>query len=82
MQSTRYQNPHIENMNKFIKNAGLIDTQIGKCITDVVSQYENCKPFEKPTSRPVVDLPKVTDFNQTISADLHYLEPSTWYHHD
>ena len=26
-------------------------------------------------------LPKATEFNQTISVDLHYLEPSTWYLH-
>ena len=68
-------------MNKFVKNAGLFDTQIGKIIIDVVSQCENCKRFKKLTLRPVVVLPKAIEFNQTISADLHYLEPNTWYLH-
>ena len=44
-------------MNKFVKNAGLFDTQIGKIIIDVVSQCENCKRFKKHTPRPVVVLP-------------------------
>ena len=26
-------------------------------------------------------LPKATEFNQTVSVDLHYLEPNTWYLH-
>ena len=68
-------------MNKLIKNAGLSDTQIGKIITDVLSQCENCKRFRKPTPRPVVGLPKATEFNQMISVDLHFLEPNTWYLH-
>ena len=33
----------IENMNKLIKIAELFDTQIGKIITDIVLQCENCK---------------------------------------
>ena len=59
-------------MNKLINNAGLFDTQIGKIIFDFVSQYEKCKRFKKPTPRPVVGRPKATEFNQTISDDLHY----------
>ena len=47
----------IENMNKLIKIAGLFDTQIGKIITDIVSQCENCKRFRKAICHPVVDLP-------------------------
>ena len=64
-------------MNKLIKNAGLFDTQTGKIIIDVVSQYENCKRLEKPTPRPVVGLPKAKEFNQTISVGLYYLEQNT-----
>ena len=65
-------------MNKLIKNAGLFDTQMGKIIADVVSQCENCKGFRKPTSQPVVGLPKATEFIQTVSVDLHYHERNTW----
>ena len=64
-----------------IKNPGLIDTQIGKIIVDVLSECENCKQFRKPTSQLVVGLPKATEFNQTVSTDLHYLEPNTWFLH-
>ena len=71
----------IENMNKLIKNAGIFDTQLGKIIIAVVSQCEGCKRFREPTTSPVVGIPKATEFNQTISADLHYLEPNTWYLH-
>ena len=60
-------------MNKLIKNAGLFDTQIGKIIIDVLSRCENCKRFRKPTPRPVVGLPKATEFNQMVSVDLHSL---------
>ena len=63
---------------KKFKNAGLFDTQIGEIIIEVVLQCENCKRFKKPTPQPVVGLPKATEFNQTISVDLHYLEPNTW----
>ena len=34
---------NIENMNKLIKIAELFGTQIGKVITDIVSQCQNCK---------------------------------------
>ena len=34
---------NIENMNKLIKITELFDTQIGKIITDIVSQCENYK---------------------------------------
>ena len=44
-------------------------------------QCENCKQFKKPTPRPVVGLPKATEFNQMVSVDLHYLEPNTWHLH-
>ena len=68
-------------MNKLVKNAGSFDTQIGKIIVDVVSQCGNCKQFRKATPRPAVSLPKATEFNQTVSVDLHYLKPNTWYFH-
>ena len=34
---------NIENMNKLIKIDELFGTQIGKIITDIVSQCQNCK---------------------------------------
>ena len=33
----------IENMKKLIKNDGLFDTQLGKIITDIVQQCQNCR---------------------------------------
>ena len=50
-------------------------------IEDVVNNCETCLKFKCPPPRPVVGLPKASQFNDTVSVDLHQLKPNLWYLH-
>ena len=40
-----------------------------------------CKQYKKVSPRPVVGLPRATDFNQSVAMDLHYIDKNLWYSH-
>ena len=42
---------------------------------------ESCTKYKKQPARPIVGLSKADNFNQTVSMDLHQLEPNMWYMH-
>ena len=73
----------INNLKKLINNAGLMSSDINVLIEGIVNTCETCiKHINKnPVPRPVVTFSRVTDFNETVSLDLHELQPNVWYLH-
>ena len=70
-----------ENMQKLWKKVNLLNKETSQLIHFVVNNSENCIKFLKPHPRLVVGFAKADDFNQTVSADLHKLQPKSWYIH-
>ena len=68
-------------MEKLLKNANLLRCDISKITKDVVGRCSTCIKFKRPSPRPIVGLPKAESFNETVSVDLHQLEPKLWYMH-
>ena len=71
------------NLKKLIKNCDpdKCDAQLSKMIDSVVNDCEVCLTHKKPDPRPVVAFNKSSEFNGTVSMDLHQLEPNLWYLH-
>ena len=68
-------------VKKIIHNAGALDYELSKIIDDVISKYDICIKYRKPSPCPVVDYARVTTFNETISMDLHEIQSNVWYIH-
>lgn len=47
----------------------------------VVNSCKTCIKFSKPSPGPIVTFLKADNFNETMSLDLHQLEPGLWYMH-
>ena len=71
----------IDNLKKLIKNAGLLDKELCNIINDVVESCDTCIRFKKAPPRPIVGLSKASDFNDTVSVDLHQLHSDLYYLH-
>ena len=71
----------VQNLQKLLKNANCVENTLTEIIEDVVNNRETCLTFKRPSPRPVVGLPKASEFNDTVSVDLHQLKPNLWYLH-
>ena len=69
------------NLKSLLKNAGLLTTEISKLVDEINLKCVICKTHKKPSPRPVVSLPRATNFNQTVAMDLHSLDKNIWYFH-
>ena len=54
---------------------------MSKGIDNVISNCEICIKYRKAPPKPIVGFSKASDFNDTISIDLHQLLPNVWYMH-
>ena len=63
-----------------MKNAGYIDKDVYKMVDEISN---NCvyKKYKKVPPKPVVGLPRATDFNQSVAIDLHYIDMNLWHFH-
>ena len=69
-------------MKKLIKSANVgIDTELNQIIDNVIEECQSCKLYKRPNARPVVGFSKATDFNETVSMDLHQISSNMWYLH-
>ena len=55
----------VENMEKLINNAGLLDKSLRDLIKNVVASCDTCIRVQKTPPRP-----KRTEFNEIVSVDL------------
>ena len=69
------------NLKSLIKNAGHLNEEISNLIDEVSLNCDICKKYKKVSPRPVVGLPRATDFNQSVAMDLHYIDKNLWYFH-
>ena len=70
-----------DKLKKLLASAGCVDDDTLKSLEKVVRECDVCQRYGKTPSRPAVSLPMATDWNETISVDLHQLEPSLWFLH-
>ena len=69
------------NLKNLLKNAGCFNEEISKLLTEICNNCDICKKYKKASPRPVVGLPRATDFNQSVAMDLHYIDKNLWYFH-
>ena len=67
------------NLKSLIKNAGYLNDEISNLIDEISLNCDICKQYKKVSPRPVVGLPRATDFNQSVAMDLHYIDKNLWY---
>ena len=70
-----------EKLEQLLHNAGINKLEITQVLKEIVEECDICARYQKTPSRPVVGLPKATDFNETVAVDLHQLEKNLWYLH-
>ena len=68
-------------MKSSLKNAGYIDNEVYKIVDEINNNYNVCKKYKKVSPKPVVGLPRATDFNQSVAIDLYYIDKNLWYLH-
>ena len=71
----------VERLTKLIKAAGTKDRDILEIIPEIVNNCDICLKFKRPSPKPAVGLPLATEFNETVTMDLHELGPNLWYLH-
>ena len=59
----------------------MLNCDIKLIVEKVVNLCETCIKFRKPSPRPIVAFSNADDFNDTVSPDLHQLQPGLWYMH-
>ena len=64
-----------------ILNANLLNSDIKLIVEKVVKSCETCIIIEKTITRTIVAFSKLDDFNETMSLDLHHLQPGLWCMH-
>ena len=69
------------NLKSLIKNAGYLNDEISNLIDEISLNCDICKQYKKASPRPVVGLPRATDFDQSVAMDLHYIDKNLWYFH-
>merc|ERR1711881_5761 len=60
----------VRNMEFAFRNAGRMDTQVGKMIKEVVENCSVCQKSGRSRSKPSVAIPRATDFNSIVTLDL------------
>ena len=70
-----------ERLRKLMESAGIDTSEIKTTLQEVLKECDICMKFKQPSPKPVVSLPMSSEFNETVSVDLHELEKGTWYLH-
>ena len=78
-----YQFGHASAMKliQLLKSADIKDEQLFIILQEVVDGCDTCQKFKRSPPRPVVGLPRASDFNETVAVDLHQLGSNIWYLH-
>ena len=66
---------------QLLKSADIKDEQLFIILQEVVDGCDTCQKFKRSPPRPVVGLPRASDFNETVAVDLHQLGSNIWYLH-
>jgi len=66
----QFGHPSTEKLVKLVRDAGMEDSSLEKCIADVVRDCEVCCRYKKPRPSPVVSIPLATKFNELVALDL------------
>ena len=56
------------------RNAGKLDEGIRKKLNEIVDKCEICNKNSKSKPKPVVAIPKATEFNSIVAMDLKVME--------
>jgi hypothetical protein len=66
---------------QLLKSADIKDERLFINLQEVVDGCDTCQMFKKSPARPVVGLPRASDFNETVAVDLHQLGSNIWFLH-
>ena len=69
------------NLKNLMRKAGCLNDEISKLVSEICDNCDICKKYKKASPRPVVGLPRATDFNQSVAMDLHHIDKNLWYFH-
>ena len=64
----------VKNMEFTFRNAGRLDPQLSKLIKKVVEECSICQKNSRSRSKPLVAIPRATDFNSIVTLDLKELD--------
>ena len=59
----------------------VLSTDVCQLLQELVTQCDTCQKYKWTPPKPSVCLPLASDFNDTVTVDLHELEHGTWYLH-
>ena len=60
----------VRNIEFAFRNAGRLDAQVSKMIKEAVENCNICQKNGRSRSKPLVTIPRATDFNSIVTLDL------------
>ena len=66
----QFGHPSTEKLVKLIKDAGIYNGDLEKCIDNVVNNCEICCRYKKARPRPTVSLPLASECNELLAFDI------------
>ena len=66
--------PSGERLCKLLKNANVKDDEMIKIVYGIQDECTICKRYSKSPPRPIVSLPRASDFNESVAMDLKVID--------
>ena len=66
----QFGHPTADKLISLMKNGGVKDKQIFKCVNDIAESCEICDRFKKARPSPIVSMPMASKFNELVAMDL------------
>ena len=73
--------PTAANLRILLQNSGVFDDRMADCLAEVMRQCRVYHVIRKTPSRPVVALPRATEFNDLVAMDLKYWSENVYFLH-
>ena len=59
---------------KLLLNAGITDKVMLKTVNEIQDQCKTCQKYGRKSPRPIVTLPRASDFNESVAMDLKFFD--------
>ena len=66
----QFSHPYAERLCKLMKDAGITDQQMLKIVEEIQTECETCQKYGKKPPKPIVTLPRASNFNESVAMDL------------
>ena len=69
----QFSHPRGDKLKTLIKNAGITDKDMLEMVYETWAKCKTCNRYGRQPPKPIVTLPRATDFNESVAIDLKFI---------